>query len=55
MTYSLNYDLDHKPSSSLQIRRYFGERVLGIFSLKTMAAILEFYNSVKLGRERNLY
>ena len=29
--------------------------MLSIFTVKTIAAILDFYNSGKLGRERNLY
>ena len=37
---------------SLQ-RRNFGERVLCIFLVKIMAAIFDFYSSVRLGRERN--
>ena len=37
---------------SLQ-RRNFGERVLCIFLVKIMAAVFDFYSSVRLGRERN--
>ena len=37
---------------SLQ-RQNFGERVLCIFLVKIMAAVFDFYSSVRLGRERN--
>lgn len=29
--------------------------MLSIFTVKTIAAVFDFYNSGKLGRERNLY
>ena len=41
--------------TSLQSRRNFGERVLGISLMKIMAAIFDFNGSEGLGRERNLY
>ena len=40
---------------SLQSRRHFGERVLIIFLMKIMAALFDFNDSGRLGRERNLY
>ena len=40
---------------SLQSRRHFGERVLIIFLMKIMAALVDFNDSGRLGRERNLY
>ena len=40
---------------SLQNRRHFGERVLIIFLMKIMAALFDFNDSGRLGRERNLY
>ena len=40
---------------SLQSRRNFGERVLGNFITKIMAAFFNFNGSGELGREINLY
>ena len=40
---------------SLQSRRHFGERVLIIFLMKIMAALFDFNDSGRLGRERNFY
>ena len=40
---------------SLQSRCHFGERVLIIFLMKIMAALFDFNDSGRLGRERNLY
>ena len=42
-------------STSLQMRRNFGERELSVFLAKILAAIFDFNGSGKLGRETNLY
>ena len=40
---------------ALKSMRSFGERVLGIFLAKIMAAIFDLNGKGRLGRERNLY
>ena len=42
-------------STSLPRKRNFGERELSVFLANILAAIFDFNDSGKLGRERNLY
>ena len=45
----------HQHDSGLQSRRNFGGRAYMIILVKIIAVIFDFYNSRRLGRERNVY